>query len=79
LHVFTYCLSNLSALFIDIIEKCSVRAIRSLLLIVVIFFISGRFSEDQKRIEPPGEPYVQSATFHFITRNESLNPSCGLY
>ena len=43
------------------------------------FFISGRFSEDQKKIEPPGEPYVQSATFHFITRDESLNPSCGLY
>jgi hypothetical protein len=38
--------------FIDIIEKCSVRAIRSLLLIVVIFFISGRFSEDQKRRAP---------------------------
>lgn len=42
------------------------------------FLISGRFSEDQKR-RAPGEPHVQSATFHFITRDESLNPSCGLY
>ncbi len=47
-----------------------VREQEALKSIISFPYLSSRFSD-------AGEPYTQPATFHFITKDESLNLSCG--
>ena len=55
-----------------------VRYQETLISIINASLLSGRFNEDWNDIGAAGGPYTQPATFHFITRDESLNHPAAL-